>query len=148
MQFTRKQLNDADFMQALTKLYNSDRTGDAAYWIGRAYRALDAEVNRTRQRWINDICKKHCKLDEKGIPEFEGANPKFENPEKQAAYNKEFDSMLEETFEVKFYPVSYHKVKNIGLTAKEITALEVILKDLPEGGDGPTPTIMDMALAK
>lgn len=132
--------DDKPFVRALAKLSNFPfRNQQTAYRIARLVRKYEQELKTGQDLWIK-LLKQYASLDEKGgfVP-AKIAMPDGTTKEDPAKYDiptdkleafrqaeKDFNAV---EFEIPTWPVTLEEIKDVGLTAHELIAIEGLLNE-------------------
>ena len=109
----------------LNKVIDREIPIKTAYWLGRAATQIESEV-RTFEAARMKAVKKYCELDEEGNPISEDDHYKITDTE---GFNKEYQELLDEKFEIKFEPISIDAFGDVSITPREVIALGVLIKE-------------------
>lgn len=120
-------LNNPDLRPALIKISNSSKIpAKPAYRLGKFCMEIEQELNRLKEFGKNVITE-CCELTEDGNPKVENGNYVFKSKTLSDMHAKQYDEAMKTEFEVSFAKVPFSHLKEVGLTPKELLAIEPIL---------------------
>lgn len=131
MKLTWAFLNNADLMPAMIKLTNSTKIpAKPAYRIGKFAYEVERELEKLKA-FGKGIINECCEMDEAGNPKVVNGKWVFKSTELEKRHDEEFDRTMSNEFEVSFSKIPLEHLKEVGLTPKELVAIEPILDVAP-----------------
>lgn len=127
MKLTWNFLNNPDLRPAIQRMLNSTKIpAKPAYRIGKFAYEVEREIEKLKQYGAN-VIGECCEVDESGKPKVVDGQYVFKNEEMKLKHDSQFDRTMATEFEISFTKIPLEHLKEVGLTPKELVAIEPIL---------------------